>query len=239
MSNENHDLKKESCLDVHGSGSSVAKPDYFSIHFEISMEHPDDDICYDKVSKDAEKLLNALKEWTAENDMIRTTSFSFSHYRYSEKQGKWPYGRTIAEVSTTIYVESGRVEDIADLITLARKNGATDISDVTFRLSDSLRKSEREKALSAAAEAARFDAEVIAKSFGVTVTGLERVDILNGFDHDTYSDRYSCNERVICDHSPSFYDSEDDYSPDFIDAGEIKTSAYINAVFYLSKWEGR
>ena len=233
MTEENKNQNKEPRVDVHGRGASSTKPDYFSIHFEVRMEHPDDDICYEKVSTNAEKLLNALKGWAAENDMIRTTSFSFSHYMYSERRAKWPYGTQIAEVSTTIYVESGRIDDIAGLITLARKSGASEISDVTFRLTDSLRKAEREKALAAAAEAARFDAEVIAKSFRMSVGGLVSVDIINGFDHDTYSDRYYKSDMLCCD-KPSFYDPEEDTAPDFIDAGEIKTSASIDAVFYLT-----
>ena len=225
----------ETYLEGYGRGVSRAKPDYFSVQFEISKEHPDDDVCYDEVSKDAEKVLQAVKGWAGEQDLVRTTSFSYSHYTYHDKRGIWKYGETIAVVSTTIFVESGRVGEIAKLLTLARKNGATEISNVSFQLSDSLRREERKKALEAAVEAAQFDASVAAKAFGLKVAGLDHADILSGFTHDTYSDRYISCDNMLNDSSPLMNRRyEEDDAPDFIDAGEIITSVSLSTVFRLA-----
>jgi len=227
-------MSEETNLNVYGRGVCSTKPDYFSIRFEVGFRDPDDDYCYEIVAEKAERLLKALKKWAGADDLVRTTSFSFYHSTLSEKEGGWPKGTVLAYVSTTIHVESGRIDDIAALISLARKNGATDISDVAFSLSDSLRQAEREKALTLAAEAAMRDAEVTAKAFGVAVLGLSSVNIENGFTHDDYSDRYCIDSENAC-RSLDDYGRGRDVAPEFISAGEIRTAVSIDAVFRLSR----
>lgn len=213
-------------LNVSGVGVSHVKPDRFRLSLSISLEHPDEDFIFKKVSADAEQLLSAIKEWASPSDAVRTSSFSVRHYEYDSKNGKWAKGQTITIVSTNIIVDSPRVDEVAKLITLAKRAGATSIHRVEFKLSDELRRQERKNALEKAVSAARFDAETVAFALGMTLVKPLTVTVESDYIHDTYA-RMSLSKSISLDED----DLED--CPEFIEAGEIATTINVDVVYGL------
>lgn len=210
-------------LNVSGVGISHVKPDRFRLSISIGLEHPDEDFIFKKVSTDAEHLLSAIKEWASPSDAIRTSSFSVEHYEYGSKNGKWAKGQMITVVSTDIIIDSPRVDEVAKLISLAKKEGATSIHRVEFKLSDELRLQERKKALKNAVFSARFDAETVAEALGMTLGKPMTVTVESGYSHGTYA-RMPTMEKY------SRVSDEEDYS-EFIECGEIATSVSVEVVY--------
>lgn len=212
-------------LCVTGTGKTHAEPDRFSIRFTIGLEHPDEDFIFHKVSETAEELIKALKGWSEKDDSIRTESFSNYHYEYSDKSGKWQKGQMITVVSTTIRVDSARVKEISALITLAKKSGATTVSSVEFRLSDTLKRQQREIALRQAVRSAQFDASVAANEIGLLVSRPLNLTIREEDRYPAYSRSDICASSVIASDEPQ----------DFIEAGEIVTSVTVDVIYSIAQ----
>lgn len=209
-------------LNVSGAGISHVKPDRFRLSLSVSLEHPDEDFLFKKVSSDAERLLSAIKEWAGPLDAVRTSSFSVHHYEYDSKNGKWAKGQMITVISTTVIVDSPRVDEAAKLITLAKNAGATTVHRIEFKLSDELRRQERKNALERAVSAARFDAETVAFALGMSLVKPLTVTVEPDYLHDTYA--RMCAPSYLSDEA-----AED--CPEFIEAGEIATSITVDVVY--------
>ncbi|HJJ28881.1 MAG TPA: SIMPL domain-containing protein [Methanocorpusculum sp.] len=213
-------------LNVSGRGRSHAEPDRFSVRFSVGLEHPDDDFIFQTVSNITEKLITALKEWAKEGDSIQTESFTNRHYEYDKKSGKWPYGKMISYVCSTIRVDSARVGEVSTLINLGKKAGATSVSDVDFRLSDKLAREQRGIALREAIKAAEFDARVTADAMGLTISRPLSITVDEEYRHyNTYSRNICMNKMSACD----------DEADDFIESGEIATSASVSVVYSIGQ----
>ncbi|HJJ33594.1 MAG TPA: SIMPL domain-containing protein [Methanocorpusculum sp.] len=218
-------------LCVSGVGISHVKPDRFTLTISIGLEHPDDDLIFKTVSARTVKLLQALKSWAKDGDSIRTSSFNMGHYEYNKKNGKWAIGQMIATVTTYIYVDSPRVDEVSKLVTLAKQSGATSIRSIEFKLSDALRLKERENALKNAVAAARLDASVTASAMGVSLVKVLKIDVDSGYSHDTYSRglEYSCE-------SSSSFNADDDMDcPEFIECGEVATHVRVVVIYGISE----
>jgi Uncharacterized conserved protein len=224
MASELKSPTEQPTLYVSGRGRSHTEPDRFSVCFTVGLEHPDDDFIFHKVSCITEDLISALKGWAKEGDSIRTESFTNRHYEYKEKSGKWPFGQMISYVCSTIRIDSSRVGEISSLINLAKKSGATSVSDVDFRLSDKLAQEQRGIALREAVRAAEFDAKVTAEAMGLVLSRPLSIHVGGAGGHyGTYSRDLDCCL------------ASDDDAEDYIESGEIATSVSVSVVYGIGQ----
>ncbi|HJJ47711.1 MAG TPA: SIMPL domain-containing protein [Methanocorpusculum sp.] len=225
MASEIKSPSDQPTLYVSGRGRSHTEPDRFSMRLTVGLEHPDDDFIFHKVSCITEELLTALKSWAKEGDSIRTESFSNHHYEYKEKSGKWPHGQMITIVSSAIRVDSSRTGEVSSLINLAKKSGATSVSDVNFRLSDELAQKQRGIALCEAVKAAEFDAQTTAEAMGLVISRPLSIHVDRDEGHYcTFSRNIDCCSTAT-----------DDEAEAFIESGEIATSVCVSIVYGIGQ----
>lgn len=224
MASDTRTPQEPTVIHVSGRGRSHTEPDRFSIRFSVGLEHPDDDFIFHKVSCITENLITALKGWAKEGDSIRTESFTNRHYEYDKKSGKWPFGQMIAYVCSTIRVDSSRVGEISSLINLAKKSGATSVSDVDFRLSDELARKQRGIALREAVSAAEFDAQTTADAMGLVLSRPVSINVNGEYaNYNTYSRESICSS------------ASGNGAENYIESGEIATSVSVSVTYSIGQ----
>lgn len=160
-------------LSVSGTGEVSAEADLAVVFLSVTALADSADSARQQVAVDADNVTAALVDAGVAEDAIQTTSFSISP-EYDFSNGT----RTLVGYRA---VHSFRVEVSPDaagqVIDVAVGNGADTVDGVSFTLTDETRADLRQQALSAAVRDARTDAETVAGAAGLSITGVERIDV--------------------------------------------------------------
>lgn len=169
-----HDGESSRTITVSANGQAGAEPDKAVIRIEVESRAEDATVARKQVAENVSNIRSALTDMGLSEDQIRTVDFNI--YRDREpprREGERPPVTYRASHSLTIEVDE--TDRVGPVIDTAIDNGATNIFDVEFTLSETTRQALRKEALADAMGDARGQARTIASSADMTVTGVGSV----------------------------------------------------------------
>ena len=156
-------------IDVAANGESEAEPNKAVAQFGIESSGGEASEVRADLAERAEAVHKALTDAGIPDDNITTQRYNIRESRRSSGyQGTHSYT-----------VEIDDVEDVGRIIDVAVDAGADDVGRVSFTLSEERRDEVREEAIKNALDNARSEAETIAATEGLSITGIESVSTTN------------------------------------------------------------
>jgi uncharacterized protein YggE len=163
-----------------GSGNVIGSPDRAQISFSVENENPDVKAAQAANAVQMGKVRDALLAAGIPRDALQTTGYNL-YPVYEDYTG--PFGQKVKSyrVTNTLTVTLHDVTKTGEIIDVAVAAGANQVSSIQFLLSDEQSQVLRTSALREAVSRARSDADTIAGSIGVNITGVKSVDISQGY----------------------------------------------------------
>lgn len=167
-----------SVIEVSGEGIIDAAPDQAKLLLAVITEGRDSSQAQRENSSRSEQLIKTLRaKGIAEND-IKTQNYYLSP-KYSQPPQPLPGSSGSSEppqiagyeVHHTIQVKVHNIDLVGQIMDAAIKNGANQISNVSFSVSNSLEY--KKKALQEAVAGAKIKADVLAAALGKSISGVQ------------------------------------------------------------------
>ncbi|MDR5656601.1 SIMPL domain-containing protein [Halodesulfurarchaeum sp. HSR-GB] len=202
-------------ITVTGSASESAAPDTAVLRLAVEKTAADSNTARAAVANNVSAVTDRLAELGIPDDQVRTTD-----YRIGERM-RPPTDSGESETPTyvarqTIEVHLSDTDAVGETIDAAVAAGATDIQDVRFTLSDETQAELRNTALEAAMSDARVQAETLAGSANLTVTGTQKITT-------------EANPGPVVPYTLQTAAAED--SGTEIDAGPVSVSAQVTVTY--------
>jgi len=157
-------------LQVSATGSVEADPDQAIVRVAVVETAEDAAVARGRLAENASAMREALAELGIEDGQISTARYDIdTDYRSEDRRD--PRYRAVHAFRITL-TDLDRVGEVIDT---AVENGASQVDDVRFTLSEERRRDLRTEALGEAMSDARGQADAIAESADLTVTGVHRV----------------------------------------------------------------
>lgn len=164
----------DSSIQVSADGQSEAEPDQVVLRVAVTATADDANAVRERIATDAASMREALDESGIGDDQIRTVAFDIRQER--DQKTDEPAGYTGIHAFEITISDVNATGAVIDTVV---QNGADQVDDVQFTLSDERRRELREAALRDAMANARADAEVIADSANLTITGVDSASTAN------------------------------------------------------------
>ncbi|MCL4386144.1 MAG: SIMPL domain-containing protein [Actinobacteria bacterium] len=213
-------INQAKTIAVSSEGVVKVVPDIVKVRIEISTEKPSSEEAVNTNSIDTQNVITAIKT-TGESDLkIETSGYSLQPlYNYVTNKPPQIYAYN---ATTTLLVTTKKLEKIGSVISTAVEAGASDISSISYDLSDEVKKSAKNEALAIAVKDANNKADAIAKAMAADI-----VDV------------YSVNETGMSYPSPVIYESmkreqavsEANAVPPVILPQELEVKAEISVIY--------
>jgi uncharacterized protein YggE len=156
-------------ISVSASGEAEAEPDQAILRVGVIASDDDANVVRERLAQNATRMQEALRNAGVADDKIRTIHYSIDQ-RYREQNGeRRPAG---FEGVHAFEITLSNVSRAGPVIDTAISNGADRVDSVELTLSDERRQEVRANALRDAMDNARADADVIADSASLTVSGV-------------------------------------------------------------------
>lgn len=159
-------------IEVAASDEVQAQADRAVVRVAITSSGDDVEAVREDLAENASSVRDALAEIGLEDDQIRTAYYDISSnqpYRAPEEDQPEYSGTHAFEMTVNETERAGEVIDTA--VT----NGANEIDNVDFTLSAEKRADLRERALERAMDGARSEADTVAASEDLTITGVHEI----------------------------------------------------------------
>ncbi|WP_136600928.1 SIMPL domain-containing protein [Salinigranum halophilum] len=164
-------------LSTTGTGSVDAEADLAIVSVAVVATADSADAARGQVATDVERMRTALREAGVPDDAVTTASFAvFPEYDYTDGERTERGFRAVH--AFRIETEPARAGEVVDV---AVGNGASEVQGVSFTLTDETRAALRAQAIERAVTAARTDADAMAETVGLSVTGVETMSTAGGF----------------------------------------------------------
>lgn len=205
---------------VQSEGSVKVVPDIVMVRIEILTEKPTSEEAVNINSIDAQNVVTAIKTLGESDLKIETSGYSLAPlYNYIENKPPQIYAFSAV---TTLLVTTKKIEKIGNIITAAVEAGASDISSISYDLSDEIKKDAKNEALTIAVKDANDKADAIAKALAADILEI-----------------YSVNEAGTSYPGPILYESRDTLkaaaatsaAPPVILPQELEVTANISIVY--------
>jgi len=175
---------------VTSEGSVKVFPDIVKVRIEILTEKPTSEETVNVNSIDTQNVVTAIKTLGESDLKIETSGYNLQPlYNYIENKPPEIYA---FRAVTTLLVTTEKIEKIGSIITTAVEAGSSDISSISYDLSDEIKKVAKNEALAKAVNDANNKADAIAKALAVDILGI-----------------YSVNEAGTSYPGPILYESRD------------------------------
>ena len=175
---------------VQSEGSVKVVPDIVMVRIEISTEKPTSEEAVNINSIDAQNVVTAIKTLGESDLKIETSGYSLAPlYNYIDNKPPQIYAFSAV---TTLLVTTKKIEKIGNIITTAVEAGASNISSISYDLSDEIKKNAKNEALTIAVKDANDKADAIAKALAADILEI-----------------YSVNEAGTSYPGPILYESSD------------------------------
>lgn len=155
-------------ISVSGTGTVTMDPDEVLIYLGVQTQSASVLTAQQENAQKMDKIIKAIKDAGIAPEDIETTSYSMYPLRDYEKAGQPITGYVVSNQLKVTVKETDKAGEIIDDAVAA---GVNEVQSVIFTLSDEKRKSVRDEAIEKAMEAARSDADAMAKAAGVTLKG--------------------------------------------------------------------
>lgn len=161
-------------ISVSATGDAQAEPDVAVLHLESAATASEPRNASDRLAANVSRLRAALLEANVSEDRIRTTAYDL--YDESDRGGP---ERDVNEsryvARQTIAVDVSNTSRVGTLVDVAVANGATGVNGVEFTLSEESQSELRNQALEEAMGSARTQAEALAATESIEITGVESI----------------------------------------------------------------
>lgn len=175
---------------VQSEGSVKVVPDIVMVRIEILTEKPTSEEAVNVNSIDTQNVVTAIKTLGESDLKIETSGYSLAPlYNYIDNKPPQIYAFSAV---TTLLVTTKKVEKIGNVISTAIEAGASNISSISYDLSDEIKKDAKNEALTIAVKDANDKADAIAKALAVDILEI-----------------YSVNEAGTSYPGPILYESAD------------------------------
>lgn len=161
-------------ITVSAQGSAETDPDKAVLRLGVEAVSPDATTARTQVAENVSAVTDALVDLGIDEDQIRTTDYRIYRDERRTPEGMEPQ-EPVFRARHTLQVDIDDVEMVGQAIDAAVDAGATDIHDVQFTLADDTRQTLRNEALTAAMDNARSQADTLAESGDLTITGVHDI----------------------------------------------------------------
>jgi len=163
-------------IDVGGSASVTTGPEEAQIRVGVETSDRNASDARDELARRVQRMRSALREIGIDDDQVRTEHYDINEEYRTRRDEERPT-RYRAQHSFRITVEE--LDRTGTVIDTAVKNGANRINGVAFTISSERRGELRTRALEQAMADARDEAETLAASANLTITGVESIQTSN------------------------------------------------------------
>ncbi|MFC4551397.1 MULTISPECIES: SIMPL domain-containing protein [Halorussus] len=160
-------------ISVSASGQAEAEPNQAILRVSVVAEGDDVNAIRQQLAENVSQLRAALENASVSDDQIRTVAYNIDqrYYTTTEKPGRQPEFRGVHAFEITL----SNVDRVGRIIDVAVSNGANRVDGVELTLSEERRREVRADALRDAMNNARGNADVLAQSANLSVTGVHSV----------------------------------------------------------------
>lgn len=165
-------------IHVGATGSAEAQPDKAIVRISIEHQSKDPSTARSKVADNVSNVKAALNELGIEDSAIRTEDFRIfeAHHRPPSRDAE---PEVQYRARHRLLVEVADTDQTGDVIDAAIDSGSAEIHDVQFTLADETRDELRKEALQDAMANARGQADTVAGSAHLSITGVHSVSTDN------------------------------------------------------------
>lgn len=158
-------------ITVSASGKVTAIPDMAEITFSVQTEDKDVKTAQDNNSKEAQKVVDKLKELGVEEKSIKTSNYDiYPQYDYDYSGGNRIVGYT---VDTTLTVSDLKIEDAGNVISQCVDAGINCMNNITYSFSGY--DDAYNEALKNAVAEAETKAKALAEASGKTIVEVNSI----------------------------------------------------------------
>jgi len=161
-------------IQVGANGQAQAEPDQAVVRVAVVVIADDAQTAREQLAANVSRMRAALADAGITEDQIRTSQYSIYQYhepRTPDSTDAAPRFRAVHAFEITL----SNIDRTGEIIDTAVGNGATTVNGVQFTLSEETRRSVRQAALKDAMSSARSQADAIAESGRLTITGVSHV----------------------------------------------------------------
>lgn len=156
---------------VAATGTAEASPDQAVLRVAVTAAGDDAGTVRDRLAENASSMRAALSEAGVDESQVTTVRFDISRNHRHEEDPTAPKYRGIHAFEITVR----NVSKVGTYIDVAVENGASRVEDVRFTLSEEKRSDLRQDALREAMNDSRAQAETLAASGDLRLTGVSHV----------------------------------------------------------------
>lgn len=205
---------------VRSDGTVKVMPDTVMVNIVVSTEKPTSEEAVSINSSETQNIISAVKALGESDLKIETVGYDLRPlYNYVENKPPVIYAFNAV---TTLLVTTQKIEKIGSVISTAVEAGASDISSISYDLSDAVKKASKSEALTKAVKDANDKADAISKAMAVDIVEI-----------------YSVNETGTSYPGPIRYESNDQLkasaqasvSPPIVLPQELEVTASITVVY--------
>lgn len=216
---------KDKTIHVSGTGKVTTTPDLVMIVLAVETENTDAKAAQQQNARKMDSVVDAIKGAGVPAKDLKTTGYTI--IPVTEKNDK-PLVTSRIKFYRVINNLEIRLDDVnraGEIIDLAVASGANRVDHLSFTLSDVKQQNLRSKALTAAVEQARNDADSVTAALGKTIVDVKEVSVGNNYVPMLY-DRYypAMEERVVAGGAAS--------TP--MEIGEIDVTATVSVTYIIS-----
>ncbi|MFQ3293430.1 MAG: hypothetical protein ACI9PP_000994 [Halobacteriales archaeon] len=159
-------------VEVSATGSTETQPDKAVVRVSIETTADDPTAARDRVAANVSRMQDALVDAGLEESQIRTTDFDLRERRERPPRESEEAPETEYWASHQFVIEVNDVDRVGEIVDVGIDNGATNVDDVRFTVSDETRQELRTEALETAMSDARQQADTIASSADLEISGV-------------------------------------------------------------------
>lgn len=177
----------EKLIQVSGTGKVTTDPDLVEVSIAVQTENPDALAAQQENANKMNECISALKASGFTDDELKTTGYSMYSYMTGSDS---PFGKDkkVYRVTNTLVVETDMTDMAGKIVDTAIANGANNVNYISFKLSDEKSQMLRSEALTKAVAQARSDADSVALALGVSIAGVQSVNVGASYSPYTYAE---------------------------------------------------
>ena len=169
----------EKLIHTSTTGEVLAPPDQVEISLAVQTENIDARIAQQKNADLMTAIVAALERAGIPADRMKTTGYNI-YPVYDSSSPLSPKIRTY-QVTNTLLVTLTDPTRAGEITDLAVSTGANQVNYISFTLSDERQRALRTEALRDAMTLSRSDADTVAASSGLVITGVKEITVSGGY----------------------------------------------------------
>jgi uncharacterized protein YggE len=169
-------------VSVSATGTAQAQPDQAILRVSSIAVADNSSVAANRLARNVTQLRDALLAANLSEDQVRTVRYDLFRQEPERDRGPRAGGpnRTQFVARQTLEVRLNDTDRAGEIVDVAVANGATEVEDVTFTLSEATRRQLQQRALREAAADARGQAEAIAAAADLELAGVRSISTGGG-----------------------------------------------------------